>query len=175
MRRFRYPLALVLALVGGGVARAGVGDEGFVDEATTDGLAEVKLSQLALTRAQSPDVRQFARKMVEDHSRANLQLAQIAEQKKMEVPARLDAGHQELYDRLARLEGAEFDRQYMRAMSKEHDDTVKLFEEQSKAGKDAELKQFAMKTLPVLEKHDDLAHRDEQKVSKASKELQPAK
>ena len=140
---------LALGLLGGGVALADAGDKGFVDKAATGGMAEVKLSKLAMDKGQSTEVKQFARKMVEDHTKANMELKQIAEKKSIAVPTTLDAKHQKVYDKLAKLDGADFDKEYMRAMAMDHDDTVKLFKEQSQNGQDPELKSFAMKTLPI--------------------------
>jgi putative membrane protein len=164
MHRLRYVLAL--GLVGGSVALADGGDRSFVDKAATGGMAEVTLSKLAMDKGQSTEVKQFARKMVEDHSKANMELKQIAEKKNLGVPAKLDDKHQMVYDKLAKLAGPDFDREYMRVMAADHDDAVKLFKEQSENGQDPELKSFAMKTLPVIEKHDDMAHMDKNATTK---------
>ena len=173
MRRLLYLLAL--GALGGGVALADSGDKGFVDKAAAGGMAEVKLSKLAMDKGQSTEVKQIARKMVEDHTKANMELKQIAEKKSLNVPTAMDEKHQKIYDKLVKLQGADFDKEYMRAMTNDHDETIKLFKEQSKSGRDPELKQFAMKTLPVLEKHDDMAHMDEEQVGKTAKEPMPAR
>jgi putative membrane protein len=117
-----------------------------------------------MDKGQSTDVKQFARKMVEDHTKANMELKQIAEKKNMVVPAKLDVEHQKIYDRLVKLDGTEFDHEYMRAMAMDHDDATKLFKDQSQNGTDPELKSFAMKTLPIIEKHDDMAHMDQKQM-----------
>jgi putative membrane protein len=160
MRRFVYVLALGL-LGGGGFALAASGDQAFVDKAAMGGMAEVKLSKLAMDKGQSTDVKQFARKMVEDHTKANMELKQIAEKKNLVVPTKLDPEHEKAYNQLATLDGANFDKEYMRVMATDHDDATKLFKEEAQRGQDAELKSFAMKTLPTIEKHDDLAHMDQ--------------
>jgi putative membrane protein len=164
MRRLGWLFAL--GLLGGGVALADVGDRGFVDKAAAGGTAEVKLSKLAMDKGMSTEVKQFARKMVEDHTKANMELKQIAEKKSLVVPTAMDEKHEKIYDKLVKLEGADFDKEYMRAMANDHDDTVKLFKEQSQNGQDPELKSFAMKTLPIIEKHDDMAHMDRNQVKK---------
>jgi putative membrane protein len=164
MRRLGWLLAL--GLLGGGVALADAGDKGFVDKAATGGMAEVKLSKLAMDKGQSTEVKQFARKMVEDHTKANMELKQIAEKQNIAVPTALDAKHQKVYDKLVKLEGANFDKEYMRAMAMDHDDAVKLYKDQSQNGQDPELKSFAMKTLPTIEKHDDMARMDRNQVEK---------
>ena len=169
----RLELVLAFTLVGGGAALAEVpnssgrmeqsnaaGDRDFVDKAAAGGMAEVKLSKLAMDRGQSTDVKQFARKMVEDHTKANTELKQIAEKKNLALPTKLDDAHQSAYDKLSKLEGAAFDKEYMRVMTDDHDDTVKLLKNEVQNGQDPQLKSFAMKTLPVVEKHDDMAHMD---------------
>jgi putative membrane protein len=162
MRRILYVLAL--GVLGGGVALADHGDKGFVDKAAAGGTAEVKLSKLAMDKGQSPEVKQFARKMVEDHTKANMELKQIAEKKSLNVPTAMDEKHQKIYDKLVKLQGNDFDKQYMQAMADDHDDTVKLFKDQAQNGQDPELKSFAMKTLPTLQKHDDMVHMDERQM-----------
>jgi putative membrane protein len=163
----RLPYVVALGLLGGGVALAAdVGDKTFVDKAAVGGMAEVKLSKLAMDKGQSTEVKQFARKMVEDHSKANMELKQIADKKNLAMPAKLDDKHQMVYDKLVKLDGADFDREYMRAMAMDHDDAVKLFKQQSESGQDPELKTFAMKTLPTIQKHDDMAHMDRDQLKK---------
>ena len=165
MRRLVYVLAL--GLTGGGVAlAANVGDKTFVDKAAESGMAEVQISKLAMDKGDSTEVKQFARKMVEDHTKAGVELKQIAEKQNIPVPSAMDDKHQKVYDQLQKLSGPAFDKAYMRAMASDHDEAVKLFKQQSQSGQDPELKSFAMKTLPVLEKHDDMAHMDKNQLQK---------
>jgi putative membrane protein len=182
----RLPYIVALAWLSGGIALADETDQrraekvemskwatatdrNFVDKAAAGGMAEVKLSKLAMERAQAMEVKNFARKMVEDHSKANTELKQIAEKKGVSAPTTLDDKHQRVYDQLAKLSGDEFDREYMKAMTEDHDDAVKLFKDQMENGQDADLKSFAMKTLPVLEKHDDMAHMDKEHLDQMKK------
>lgn len=160
----RLPYVIALGVLGGGVALADSGDKSFVDKAAAGGMAEVKLSKLAMDKGQSPEVKQFARKMVEDHSKANVELKQIAEKKGLSTPATMDDKHQKIYDKLVKLDGADFDKEYMRAMADDHDETIKLFKDESQSAQDPELKSFAMKTLPTLQKHDDMVRMDEQRM-----------
>lgn len=166
MRRLIYVLALGLAGGGGVALAANVSDKTFVDKAAEGGMAEVKLSKLAMDKSDSTEVKQFARKMVEDHTKASVELKQIAEKKSIPMPAAMDAEHQKIYDQLSKLSGPAFDKEYMRAMASDHDEAVKLFKQQSESGQDAELKSFAMKTLPVIERHDDMAHMDQKQMQK---------
>src|SRR5881409_2554006 len=69
------------------------------------------------------------------------------------VPTALDRGHPRLYDRQAKLSGADFDRAYMKDMVKEHDRDVKAFRKEADAGKDPDVRSWAAKTLPTLQEH----------------------
>lgn len=132
-------------------------DAQFVQKAAIGGLAEVQLGQLAQTKATSADVKQFARMMVTDHTAANNELTQIATAKAISLPTDLDAEHKAVRDRLNTLSGAEFDREYMAAMVKDHNDAVTTFQTEANGGSDPELKAFAAKTLPKLQEHQRMA------------------
>jgi putative membrane protein len=133
-------------------------DMNFMKEAAIGGMAEVELGKLAQQNAKSDDVKQFGGRMVEDHGAANKDLATLADNKGMALPRQLDAKHAQLRDKLARLRGAEFDRAYMREMTKDHDKDVKAFRHQAQSAADPDLKQFAAKTAGVIEQHDKMAH-----------------
>ncbi len=143
------------------------GDRRFVDEAASGGLAEVQLGQLAAQRATSPEVKQFAQRMVEDHGKANDELQQIASKKSFDLPTEMDSRSKATYDELSKLSGSDFDKAYMDAMVKDHDQDVKAFKhEASRWGADPDVKAFARKTLNVLEEHDKLAHQDKNALKK---------
>jgi len=125
----------------------------FAQKASACGLAEVNLSQLALVRTRNPAVRAFAQHMVADHTKANTELLEIANRQQIPLAKTMDEKHQKLTEKLSKLEGAEFDRAYMEGMLKDHEEAVKLFEDESKDGKNETLKKWAGKTLPGLKKH----------------------
>jgi putative membrane protein len=139
-------------------------DEEFAMQAAAGGMAQVKLSQLAMERAQAVEVKQFARRMLEDHTKANMQLKQIMDKQHLAMPQKLDGKQQQAYDKLAQLSGDDFDRQYMKIMTADHDATVVKFKNESLYGQDPEIKSFAMKTLPMLEEHSSMAHSDASKL-----------
>jgi len=128
-------------------------DRKFVEEAAKGGMAEVELGQLASQRAQSPDVKQFAQRMVTDHGKANDQLKQVASSKGVELPSGTDKSTQRKMDKLQKLQGAEFDKAYMNDMVKDHKKDVKDFQKQAKSAKDPDVKNFAAQTLPTLQEH----------------------
>ncbi len=126
----------------------------FVTKAAESNLAEIKASQLALTKTQNPDVRKFAQQMVDDHTKANQQLTSVAEQKGLKVPDNTDVAHRAAMKMLEAKSGASFDKSYIEQMNKDHDKAIKLFQQAENSGKlDPELKSLAAKTLPTLESH----------------------
>lgn len=144
-------LSATACLAAGSLAR---GDKTFVDKAAAGGMMEVQASQLATTKASDPQVKSFAEMMIQDHTAANNELKQIAQQKGVEVPATLPSKEQKELDKLAKKSGADFDRSYIAEVGlKDHHKAIQLFEKESKSGKDADLQTFAAKTLPTLQKH----------------------
>jgi len=133
-------------------------DKDFVAEAAQGGLSEVKLGQLAQSKAQSESVKSFANKMITDHTKANDELKVVAQKKGLTVPTDVSSEQQKTYDDLAKLSGAEFDKAYMDTMVKDHDEDVAVFQKQAKSGKDKDIKNFAHKVLPTLENHKKMAH-----------------
>ena len=133
------------------------GDRKFMENAAKGGLAEVQLGKLAADKASAPEVKQFGQRMVDDHGKANDQLKQLATSKGVNLPTELDRSTQREMDKLSKLSGAAFDREYMKHMVSDHKKDISEFKSESKKAKDADLKQFATATLPTLEQHLSLA------------------
>lgn len=144
-------------------------DQKFVQKAAEDGLAEVDLGKLASERGTSPEVKQFGEKMANDHGAANQELASLAQSKGITMPQEPDKKDQKLRDKLAKLSSSQFDREYMKAMVKDHKKDVAEFRRQSQKAKDPDVKAWASKTLPTLEGHLQLAEQTEKAVSAQAK------
>lgn len=129
------------------------GDYKFAVEASRGGMAEVSLGQLAAQKSTDPAVQQFAQRMVQDHTKANQQLAQILAQKGVTIPTETSSSEQREMDRLQKLSGTDFDKAYMKHMLKDHKTDVKEFQNAAQDTKDTDLKAFAANTLPVLQDH----------------------
>jgi len=140
-------------------------DKAFVEKAAQGGQAEVELGQLATQKGQSDQVKKFGQKMVDDHSKANDQLKQVASQEGVTLPSGLDAKDQATKDRLSKLSGAQFDKAYMKDMVEDHKKDVAEFQKEANSGKDPAVKNFAQQTLPVLQQHLQMAQQSEQAVS----------
>ncbi|HEY0340016.1 MAG TPA: DUF4142 domain-containing protein [Steroidobacteraceae bacterium] len=136
---------------------AGATPATFVKTAAQDGMTEVELGKLALSKSTNNDVKQFAQKMVQDHGQADAQLAGLANSKGMMVPTRLDAKHEAVVKTLSGKSGAAFDSAYADHMAKGHAEAVALFEAASQSS-DADLAAFAKQTLPTLQQHEQLAN-----------------
>jgi putative membrane protein len=133
--------------------------QSFTTQAAVISQAEIELGELAAKNSQDPGVRSYAQRMVKDHQAAAAQLQKIAGEQNLMLPGSLDAEHQALKDKLFKLKGEAFDREYAKAMAKGHDKAVALFESASKAAQmPAELKEFAAATLPTLKEHMEMAH-----------------
>jgi putative membrane protein len=107
-----------------GAEGGGVGDNNFVEESTEAGMAEVELGKLAVQKGQSAEVKRFGQMMIDDHTRAGNELKQAAAQHNISPPAELEDDHRDLYERLSKLQGAEFDREYIQAMVDSHQKVV---------------------------------------------------
>jgi putative membrane protein len=128
----------------------------FMKQAAIAGLAEVELGRLAEQKATSDAVKHFAKRMVDDHGKANDELRSLASRKNVTLPNEPDAAHKATYDRLSKLSGNEFDRAFMDTMAKDHAAAVALFEQASQST-DNDVQAFASRILPTLHDHQDSA------------------
>ena len=144
-------------------------DANFVKEAAQGGLMEVQLGKLAQEKAGNEKVKEFGKRMEQDHSKANDELKKIASDKDIQLSNDLDKKHKGKVDKLTKLSGADFDKQYMGAMVSDHKEDIKKFQRVADKGKDADLKQFASQTLPTLKQHLQLAESTAQQVKSGSK------
>jgi putative membrane protein len=143
-------------------------DDAFVEKAASGGLAEVKLGQLAEEKGSNPAVKQFGRRMVRDHSKANDDLKSAAERENLTLPSEMDKADQATYDRLSKMSGEAFDKAYARDMVRDHSKDVAEFQKEAKNGHDEAIKNFAAQTAPTLQSHLDQARQMEQAVNQAS-------
>jgi putative membrane protein len=136
-----------------GSSQLSAADQTFVKKAAQGGMAEVELGKLATQKASSEDVKKFGQRMVDDHTKANDQLKQIAGNKGVTLPTDLNSKDQAMKERLSKLDGEKFDQAYMKNMVRDHTKDVSEFRKESTSGTDSDLKSFASQTLPTLEDH----------------------
>jgi putative membrane protein len=152
-----HAVLLTAGLAYAAVVSAASPDSAFVKEAAAGGMAEVEMGKLAQEKAGNDQVKQFGSRMVQDHSKANDELKQVAGATSVELPAGPDAKAQAEMKKMQSLSGAAFDKHYMDHMVADHKQDIAAFEKEAKSGKDPEVKAFAEKTLPTLKEHLQLA------------------
>lgn len=124
----------------------------FLTDAVRGDLAEVKLGELAQQKGQSEGVREFGEMLVEDHSKAMKQTAELAKDLSVIPPAQPTAEQTQKHDALARLSGAEFDQQFAAEMVKGHEEEIAKYEKQAQAG-NSKVAELAEDLLPTLKEH----------------------
>jgi putative membrane protein len=129
------------------------GDEKFAIKAAQGGMAEVKFGQLAQEKAQNEAVRKFGQHMVDDHTKSNHALKEAAIKEQISLPKDIDKKDQAIYDTLAKLSGAEFDKAYVQDMVKDHQDDIAEFGTEARTGQRDAIKTFAADSLPTLKDH----------------------
>jgi putative membrane protein len=128
-------------------------DATFIKKAASGGIAEVEFGRLATDKASKPEVKQFGQRMIDDHSKANDQLKQVAAAKHVTLPQSISAKDKATKAQLEALSGEEFDRAYMEDMVKDHKQDVAEFQRASKSALDPQIKDWASQTLPTLQDH----------------------
>jgi len=128
-------------------------DRVFATAITQGGMAEVKLGQLAIDRAQNETVKAFAQRMMTDHSKANDRFAEISTKEGLQLPKKLDPEHQGIAKNLEKLKESKFDVEYMRVQVADHQKTAQLLEYEIGQGQNAAVQDFASDTLPTVLAH----------------------
>lgn len=121
--------------------------------------AEVETGKLAQEKAASADVKKFGARMVEDHGKMLEEKKQLAQAKGVKLPDGPGKKHEAEMKKLQGLSGTAFDRQYMSAMVKDHEEDLKLVQKTAQGAKDPDLKAAAQKAEPIIKEHLDMAKR----------------
>lgn len=125
-------------------------DSQFLQQATTTGLTEVQMGQMALDKSSDAQIKQLAQSIIDDQTHANDQLKTLAAQKQVTLPTTGTSDAQKETKSLQAKNGSAFDQAWSKAIVKDHQAAVKLFTKESTQTKDADLKKFAQATLPTL-------------------------
>ena len=140
-------------------AKLNQSDERMLKQLAQAYLAEIALGKLAQDKAQSNEVKSFAKKMLDDHMKAQDELKQLAQSKGVSLPGEADRQQQSVEKKLAALSGEKFDRQYMNHEStRALKDTHRLLERINSKAEDADLKSYASKIIAAVETHQQMAN-----------------
>lgn len=134
----------------------GEGMQFFLEKAAIAGTMEVEIGKMAESKASNKRVKEFAERMVKDHTKTNSNLKELADKKKITIPTSIPAADQNHINEMAKLSGAQFDKHYMDMMVKDHVKTLDLFKSATTSG-DIDVRRFAAKTLRMIEGHYKLA------------------
>lgn len=124
----------------------------FATMAANSDMFEIQSSELALQKAQSAEVKEFAQKMINDHTIASRDLMAAAEKDGVSVPAEMSTMHEAKVGALGDISGATFDAKYIEEQVAAHNQTLALMTGYAAGGEGA-LKAHAAKTAPIIQMH----------------------
>jgi putative membrane protein len=152
-------MGLISLSAGGAAAVAQTGsqpsaaDKHFVKAALRGGMAEVKLGQLAAEKGSSDDVKTFGQKMVDDHTKLGEQMKTVAGQIGVTPPTVLSPADLALEAKLKMLSGDAFDKAYIGAMVKDHQEDLNDFKKEISTASSSTVKDAAEQGEKVISKH----------------------
>jgi putative membrane protein len=144
-------LAASLVLLGMASLAFARTDKEFLSDAIQGNLGEISIGELAQKNGKSDGVRSFGKMLVQDHSAANDKAMTLAKAHDLTPPTEPKAEAKQVHDKLAKLSGEDFDKEFAKAMVEDHTKDIKEFEEQANGSGDVAT--FAKDTLPTLKKH----------------------
>jgi putative membrane protein len=147
-------IALSLPLAGFGADSLSHSDSSFLKSAAEDNLYEIQAGKIALDKASDPQVKSFAQHLIDDHSKANRSLEQLAASKGVKLPTSPSMTEQAELKTLEHWSQSGFDEHFAKGVGvSAHEDDIKTFTKQSAEAKDPDVKAFAAKQLPTLQHH----------------------
>jgi putative membrane protein len=132
-------------------------DKKFVRAALAGENAEVDMGKLAVQKGSSDDVKDFGRKMVDDHMKLGEEMRTVADKEGIRAPAGMNAKERAMVSKLQSLSGENFDKAYIAAMVKDHRGNLAAFKREASAGNDTAIKEEASQSTKVIEQHLQLA------------------
>lgn len=140
-------------------------DQNMMRQMAYANIAEIEAGKLAQSKSKNEQVRTFAQQMIDDHTKAQGELQQLADSKGVKLPTEPDSKHKAAIKKLGSLSGAAFDKSYMKQGGiNDHKQTHDLLQRVQNKASDAELKALAQKMTPTVEQHLKMA----QETSKSS-------
>ena len=128
-------------------------DRMFVGKAMQGGLAEVQLGQLTLQKSNNPQVKEFAQRMIDDHTKLNQQMKPVAQQLGVTVPDQISKNDRKTIAKLQALSGSAYDQAYIKDMVKDHKQDLSEFQMEASSGQDQTVKDAANQGSKVIAQH----------------------
>jgi putative membrane protein len=128
-------------------------EKDFVRNALEGGITEVELGKIAVKNSNNDDVKQFGQKMVDDHSKLNDQMKQVAHQMNVKIPTAPSGKDRATINRLQALNGDDFDKAYIKDMLKDHQQDKKEFKHEAESATNPTLKDVATQGEQIISDH----------------------
>ncbi len=128
-------------------------DKEFVVMAATSDMSEAHEGQMAENQATRADVKEFAKMLVQDHTKSYDQLSELAAKEGVSVPRGIDTAKNKTIVQLVHSSGKQFDSRFIQDEITGHRRAIAAFKREAKRGQDAEIRDYAAKMIPVLESH----------------------
>lgn len=132
-------------------------DADFAVKIADASMLEVELAKLALANASSPKVKEYAKMMIDDHTKAAAELTEAAKKKNISLPAAMSDKCQKKYNDLSSKKGNDFDKEYMSAMVDGHQEVLDEMKKEAEKGKDGDLRAWAAGKVDVINHHLEVA------------------
>ena len=153
-----------LAQTSGSSTPVPAADKKFAMMVAQTDLAELQVSNMALQKSNSDDVKKLAQKLIDDHTKTTDSMKEIAGKKGLTLPTEPDAKHKALAAKLQNESGDQFDKDYLAANSMDHHKVVAAFEKEANSGQDPDIKGFASQYLPAIQEHTKMIDGDKSKM-----------
>ena len=128
-------------------------DKAFVAKALQGGLTEVQLGQLTLQKSENPQVKEFAQKMIDDHTRLGEQMKPVAQQLGVKIPDEPSKKDRQLIAKMQSLSGSAYDQAYVKDMVKDHKQDLSEFQAEASNGQDPNVKDAANQGSKMIAQH----------------------
>jgi putative membrane protein len=128
-------------------------DRMFVAKAMQGSMAEVQLGQMTLQKSNNPQVKEFAQRMIDDHTKLNEQMKPVAQQLGLTPPDQVSKGDRKTMAKLQALSGSAYDQAYIKDMVKDHKQDLNEFQMEASSGQDQTVKDAASQGSKVIAQH----------------------
>jgi putative membrane protein len=145
------------------------GDQSILRQMAITNISEIEAAKLAQSKSKDEKVKTYAQQMIDDHTKAQGELEQLAQSKNVTLPKEPDAKHKAMAKKLSALEGEKFDKQYMaQGGVTDHRNAHGMLQKAEKTAKDPEVKALVTKMIPVVDQHLQTARQDTASAKTAS-------
>lgn len=132
-------------------------DKQFMTTAAEANMTEAHEGQMAENQASRSDVKDFGKTLAQDHTEAYQHLTELAVKTGFSIPKGINVARNHNIMQLVALKGERFDRTFIRDEIAAHQHALAVFKHEAAHGQDADIKAYASKMIPILEKHLHLA------------------